>query len=373
MGAGASKPALYPSPQRKQGNSGRPPITCRTLLAASPFSSTTCAHRLRQLALGAATHENARGFLPLLDRSWILKGYRPASGNVEFFGYIVHLYPYIEEQSNYDQFTSFITTNDPAPWSSPLPGLTIPPEGLHCPSDSGARPKSMGGRGPTKSYLANRGDTMLDYGDNPTRSPFTSGWSGTGSGVMDQRNIAVARVRTRDILDGTRETILLSERCVGAVTAADRRVKSGIATGVTISGTTKPQVCLDQVGANGYSTTYTSGATQARWASREGTNNFFYTILPPNGPSCASGGGSSDGFSNDWALMTATSYHSPGGVNVAMTDASVRFVSDTIDAGDPNQNPTLVGSSFKTYRGRSQWGVWGALGTTRGGETIAPD
>jgi hypothetical protein len=53
-----------------------------------------------------------------------------------------------------------------------------------------------------------------------------------------------------------------------------------------------------------------------------------------------------------------------------MADGAVRFVSELIDAGDPNQVPTTVSSSHLNFRGQSQWGVWGALGTMKGGETL---
>ena len=53
-------------------------------------------------------------------------------------------------------------------------------------------------------------------------------------------------------------------------------------------------------------------------------------------------------------------------VTVAMCDGGVRFVSNYIDAGDPSATPTYQGDI-----GQSKWGIWGALGTTKGGESIA--
>jgi hypothetical protein len=52
-----------------------------------------------------------------------------------------------------------------------------------------------------------------------------------------------------------------------------------------------------------------------------------------------------------------------------MCDASVRFVSDNVDAGDPTVTPPKVSSDAKRYTGESMWGVWGAMGTIRGGES----
>jgi hypothetical protein len=60
-----------------------------------------------------------------------------------------------------------------------------------------------------------------------------------------------------------------------------------------------------------------------------------------------------------------------------MCDASVRFVSDTINAG--NQNLSLSAAApagtipplVQHYTGPSVWGVWGAMGTRAGTEAIA--
>jgi hypothetical protein len=47
----------------------------------------------------------------------------------------------------------------------------------------------------------------------------------------------------------------------------------------------------------------------------------------------------------------------------------VRFVADSIDAGDQtNGSPNASGV---TYRGQSVWSVWGAIHTINGGETNA--
>ncbi len=95
------------------------------------------------------------------------------------------------------------------------------------------------------------------------------------------------------------------------------------------------------------------------------TNTGFHAVLPPNSPSCyASGASTWDGQ----FLNSASSYHS-GGVNVVMGDGSVRFVSDTVDCGsssNANYSTGMAGLS-----GKSPYGVWGAMGTVGGGETVS--
>ncbi len=146
-----------------------------------------------------------------------------------------------------------------------------------------------------------------------------------GGGLLSNNNIAAARVKLKDVTDGTGRTLMLSERAVGTGSGADTSVKSGFAVGVAMGKNTKPQLCLDQVVNGRLASTFTSGASVTRWASREDHNNVFYTILPPNGPSCTSQGSANGYATDDYALMTASSYHQ-GGVNAAMADGgSVSF------------------------------------------------
>ena len=80
------------------------------------------------------------------------------------------------------------------------------------------------------------------------------------------------------------------------------------------------------------------------------------TAVAPNGPTCQED--SVDGW---FQYATMSSYH-PGGGQVVMADGSTHFISETIDAGDPT-----VG---EVTSGRSPWGVWGALGSRAGGESV---
>jgi hypothetical protein len=107
-----------------------------------------------------------------------------------------------------------------------------------------------------------------------------------------------------------------------------------------------------------------------RWAHGAVHHTAFYTILAPNQPSCIRF--LSEG-SNDWALVAASSLHA-GGVNVALCDASVRFINESIDAGDPAVDPQtatgLISDAYLSYGGASIHGVWGALGTAGGAENV---
>ncbi|MDR1383198.1 MAG: DUF1559 domain-containing protein [Planctomycetaceae bacterium] len=204
-----------------------------------------------------------------------------------------------------------------------------------------------------------RGDTLPSGGGHNKRGVFSSfAW----------HNLSA-------ITDGTSNTAGVSERV--AHYGRGRGIHSSFAQGVAsvisgfaeaaTNGTTEvpatfnAQNCVALIVANGeYSTTVTArnDRTGHRWLSGEPIFGAFNTIIPPNGPSCTSGSGSSDP-----GVLPPTSYHS-GGVNVGALDGSVRFISATIDCGD------LTARCVKT--GQSPYGVWGAFGSKDGGEAKSP-
>ncbi|MDR1957776.1 MAG: DUF1559 domain-containing protein, partial [Planctomycetaceae bacterium] len=122
-----------------------------------------------------------------------------------------------------------------------------------------------------------------------------------------------------------------------------------------------PKSCLDTKKDKGYDTA--KGTVQkddyfgTRWGDGRGPSSFS-TILPPNSPSCSGNALDYDAR----MLVSASSYHT-GGVNAALGDGSVTFVSDTVDSG------TLTDSTTPVVSGTSPFGVWGAMGSINGGES----
>ena len=126
----------------------------------------------------------------------------------------------------------------------------------------------------------------------------------------------------------------------------------------------RANVCAAQIGANGmYDTSTYSVSTSTserrgnRWSDGRPYFTAVTTVLPPNSASCTYYTGDSSG-----GCYSASSEH-PGGANCGMADGSVRFVSETIDSGFSDQ--------LEVETGPSPYGIWGALGSIRGGEAVS--
>jgi len=285
---------------------------------------------------------------------------------------LVGLLPFLELQGLTDQiynpvareFNGNLRTNPypamgPVPWRTQYtPWRTMVPT-FNCPSDAGP-PITLA----TTNYGACIGDTARGFG---WRNPPAEVKRGVFQGVT--------ATGFRQIVDGTSQTIACGEV---PNSLRDRQILSGAAYNV---GATRddPSICLDQIdperpkffregvllfGYTGGLGKWGNAGRGNRWA--DGGSNFgtFNTILGPNKPSCASGGGDAgDG------IWTAGSYH-PGGVHIIMADGSVHFISETIDAGDPATPPVGRNNWGGSPAGSpSPYGVWGALGTINAKET----
>jgi prepilin-type N-terminal cleavage/methylation domain-containing protein/prepilin-type processing-associated H-X9-DG protein len=197
---------------------------------------------------------------------------------------------------------------------------------------------------------------VVSFGDTVTAA-------GTSRGVFQgAANIWVGGLEA--ITDGTSNTIAFSEIICGA-DGTGRSIRGGVLQSSYTLASSVPRDCQLLKDSNNLysgSSAVANNWRGRRWGDRIVTFTTFNTILPPNSPSCSSG--TSDGSA---ALLPPNSYHR-GGVNVGLCDGSVRFISDTINCGDL----TLVAPVNGETSGVSQYGVWGALGTRHGSETVSP-
>jgi prepilin-type N-terminal cleavage/methylation domain-containing protein/prepilin-type processing-associated H-X9-DG protein len=332
---------------------------------------TRCVNNLKQLSLGVINFADVRRCLPNSGLSLLYNGWTGVTGDGWYRGYLPLILPFIEEEALFSRVEPYKNAGG-MPWHTNTRGGIESPykafiPSLQCPSDRFAgRMQTYGGGAnmyPT-SYRCNRGDINLASDQTPAhsnqviRAPFVEGvidWTSAQAGTS--RTVAF-----KNITDGTSKTAMLAEAPIGTW---------GFATSVSVvpvgskadhwaaamTATSNPGICWAA------STTSTPNASTGgmTWGSKDGT--VYYGIIPPNGPTCTY---SSDATYGTKATFTAGSYHS-GGATLAFCDGSVRFVADSIDAGDQtNGSPNASGV---TYKGQSVWNVWGAIHTINGGET----
>ncbi|MEQ9411833.1 MAG: DUF1559 domain-containing protein [Fuerstiella sp.] len=319
---------------------------------------TQCKNNLKQLGLALHNYHD------VFDRFVYMKGGTRGNGdtsrldgNYDRRSGIISLFPYLDNAPQYNIIEGGVPTMTPIP---------IPPGGpagwngwvgwdqrmssLRCPSDSAPdRPRGI------NSYAFSRGD-------------FIGTGSGNGRDSQDGNGMFAFRKTygIRDVLDGTSNTIAMSERIVAAFGVNGKggpSLKEGILNNVPAI-TTNPGACLAAAAAisnAGRYTTWTNvkGKFSSTYCDGQPENVGFNTVLPPNAASCTNDtNGNSD---SAVSVLSASSQHA-GGAQVLMADGSVRFVSENIDTGNLGV-ATFAGAA-------SPYGVWGALGTRAGGETI---
>lgn len=311
-----------------------------------------CQNNMKQIALAIHNMVGETNGLPSTRYSTPLntpnRGASPVWDTISGF---VYMLPYIEQKSVYDSIynaPTFTAGTDGAPWSSSFTNGAVKPwtqviKTYQCPSESAPQPTGVAPR-----------NYHMVVGDD---------WAGSRGMFLQQPTTGTTPDRygpaLQTIQDGTSNTLMFTE--------AKRPSASADIGRLGLSTSAIPNDCRAT-----YSTatkTYSSPAGSYAQSSRWGDGRSFYTtlktILPPNSPSCYIrtdwDGASDSGF------YTASSNHT-GGVVAAMGDGSVRFIRDSIDAG--NQGFAANTSPFPTA---SPYGVWGALGSRAGGEVASPD
>ncbi|MHB8900144.1 MAG: DUF1559 domain-containing protein [Thermoguttaceae bacterium] len=314
-----------------------------------------CTNNLKQLGLACHNYHDTYKALPYRSGGtccWI-SGQPSGMNNAGRLSAFVPLMPYYEQGAMYDRImagdlTAAIQPGGPYAWAGWAVWNTAPGM-LTCPSDPG----DPGAR--RHSYAFCMGDTIT--GLDP-------GYTGKSRGVFGQATLF------SQISDGLSNTIMMSERLKastngGPVAVGARQVEhtKGIANGVA-GVYTVPSGCLLVTDGKYYKATqmikgYWGHVYTDAQAERVG----FNTILPPNGPSCSEG--TNTNADNHAGVFPPASNH-PGGVNALIADGSVSFMSETINSGNLGLAPLGPSAS-----GESPYGVWGALGSKSGGETVS--
>lgn len=282
---------------------------------------------------------------------------------------MVFLFPYIEASARYDTFFEKSADGEPIYQSafSVPPGVQDAVTAFICPSCPGSwsgdevAPGWMGVPIARTNYGLCRGDAIYHPDLLPGRH---DAWSDVRSRCVfnptEQKGIG-------SIVDGTSNTIAVSEFTKPTSYPA-LSVKGGVAAyyvpDIYTAGEARGCLNVTQdrktfVDPDEADTGHGSFTRAYRLVWGGANMQGFNTVLPPNSPSCIS---NRYAFEHAWSIMSAESFHT-GGVNCALFDGSVQFVSETIDYGPTNAAPARSGPS--------QFGVWGAMGSPNGGESAS--
>jgi len=345
-----------------------------------------CSNVMKQVGLSLHNYHDVYNEMPggRFSPQW-LRYTRPGTTTsidaVHNYSVFVSLLPYLEQQVLYDRIISACqAASNTTPYNSNLipvvdstqvtltdgsrvnsPFTEQPP--LRCPSDS--VPRAASGLGFS--------NVVYCWGD-------TSAASGNSGNLIPRRGMFTGRQQNDfgAITDGLSNTIAFSETCIGQSGSRDYRntvARQANGSNFFFHGST-PSVCMQYMGANKeWQSAVASPNTEwrgRRWGDARTAMSAFMTAVPPNGPNCHHSSDSSNnpGTNDDTNMSTATSYH-PGGVQGGLADGSVRFISETVDHGDPTQQMPNIPSGLRASNatGQSVYGVWGALGSMNGGES----
>jgi len=332
-----------------------------------------CSNNMKQFGLALHNYADVTGKFPSLGTNCY--GYA-------YVGGMVSMLPYMEQGALYDAMISaWKKTKGLPPDETLVDSLkTTPISTLCCPSDPYST-QIMGISGhlaPGTSIMFSLADVACEnhignltgpYGDNATLGTTGSQMTGRGMFFVNVWHSLAS------IVDGTSNTVAASESGTASAVSKGSGYASELRGGVTnrppggmVNGSWQLLAadCLNM--RNPLNPSQIQNPTRSLRGRLFGAGGAqitgFCTILPPNSPSCARVGG--DTSYAWWGIYSANSYHS-GGANALMADGSVRFISDTIDCGGVNSYQTI-----KSYlSGKSPFGVWGAMGSINGGETVS--
>jgi prepilin-type N-terminal cleavage/methylation domain-containing protein/prepilin-type processing-associated H-X9-DG protein len=302
-------------------------------------SRMKCSNNLHQLVLAAHNYESTHSSFP------------PASGPVPVTGTSrpslqALLLPYLEQGNKYSQF-DFTQDVNTAAVNNAARSTDVPV--YICPSEISQSQFSLNGVLYGRSnYYGNQGATADSLGastsnfngsskDHLVGGIFTSQFT---SEITANSNRA-RTIRVADVLDGTSNTAMFSEIRRGNMAG---NTSSGPAVdpqdvrqvGVVLTGA----AALSPPGACNGSTTALRYAGLQYYRHLGFLSRYTHTQVPNyTGGDCVDG-------SLDRTHLQARSYHS-GGVNVALADGSVRFITNNIALA-----------------------TWRALGTRGGGEVV---
>ncbi len=298
----------------------------------------------------------------------------------------VGLTPFFEQQAIWEQIVNPLvigstTYNPMGPTPSLAGGDGYTPwltnlSTLRCPSDPGTGLPAKGrtnyavcsGDSPRYMYYGNR-NTFLGTANTNGEAVWWYDRYIPSEASVGSRGVFQTHQPTgfRDILDGTANTIAMGEIVTDLGDRDIRGTVSHLNAVLQPHGSTNINACDTHPDPNRPQFFNTTGVTISapengrgyRWASFAPTFTQFVTIKPPNSLNCAE-------TESNGGVFGAASRHQ-GGAHVLMSDGAVKFITDSIESGNQKAAPIDIDNSPGA---ESPYGLWGALGSASGSETL---
>lgn len=318
-----------------------------------------CTNNLKQFGVAIHNYHDVYNASPAA-RIEVTKVSKRFSDTGDFWSGMFTMLPFMEQTALYEAALKEANEqNDQLPQYCSAIMQGPAPDGFLCPSDGSNKDKYAASSGNfyKSNYVTSRGDLVV-YVDECSGSgdknwtTLSASAERAGFGPFYWKSFAA-------IIDGTTNTIAISETVTGNGNT-DKRLKSSFAINVSVTLSSFVSTCIGKYDATdpNFISGDSLGGRGAVIFDGRATVSGFTTILPPNSPSCSR-----------WSWLTHCGLFSPssnhsGGVNGLLFDGSVRFINETIDSGTTALHPYPM-------TGKSIYGVWGALGSTNGGETTA--
>ena len=356
----------------------------------------SCSNNFKQIGLGIHDYHDAFKRLPMQaggtfkdprDGTFNPPGGDLGRNNRRRLSWLVGILPFIEQQPLWEQISQGGTINGrqwapmgPEPWNRNFTPWVTELSTFRCPSDPGVGLPAMA----RTNYGGNIGDSTdwVNHGYWQKENGDWSQWRVRNANASNRGFFYHRRqLRFRDILDGTANTIAGGEI---ATELGDNDIRTSPYHGIgwgTIHN--NPSACrdaglIDDERPLFWDQTAFGDGNNApglrnnrnwkrgwRWTDTPPMYTGVTTILSPNKEVCLGGGGDFDTGS-----VPPSSRH-PGGVHILMGDGAVRFVTDSIEAGDPRNGVVMLGQTGNRQPGsKSPYGLWGALGTRANKEII---
>ncbi|GAA5504840.1 DUF1559 domain-containing protein [Novipirellula caenicola] len=351
----------------------------------------SCSNNFKQIGLAIHNYHSAYNQLPIHGTgtfdygvtSWASSSTFSSNRNLSM---LVGILPFMEGQALYDSISNpnTIVASTGAQRSPAWPAMGPTPDQadytpwvtsipmLRCPSDPGDGAPALA----RTNYVACTGDSAFVSAQGnrqssglPADSTVTLQTQAAHRGVFAmQRKMAF-----RDVLDGLANTICAGEIATDLGDYDKRTIVWEKATHDL--NTSAADYCQQYVSADRPQFWGGTTATSAlygrgyRWADARPNYGQCMTILPPNREICF------QTTAEDAGIATMSSRHQ-GGCHVLMTDGAVKFVTDSIEAGNSSAFPVNysgTAANGNSAGSMSPYGLWGALGTRAAREVVSGD